>query len=383
MLQEDALRMVRVLGLFRHRMPLTCTRRRFLSDASYHLLLCLRPAPGLAAENLFLRKQLALSHERNVKPSRATTATRITLVGLARWFDWRQALAVVQPETFLRWPRQGCRLFWRWPSRPGHPPLPIGPQALIRRMAHENPTWGQARMANALLLMLGLEVAPRPVRKSMPKRMDQHRGTRATSPHWHAFVRKHAQAIIAGDFGVVVTATLRWLSVFVVMDHATRRILHCTVTVHPTASWTLQQLREAIPADHGYRCRLHDRDSIVSPQLDQHIPPRGLRGLTTPPQSPQANTRCERRMGTLRQACVDFLIPLSACHLRRLLKARVSPYHARRPHMALGPGIPQPLASLPVPLQADRHRLPQHLSVMSHPILSGLHPPYELAETVA
>jgi putative transposase len=60
-------------------------------------------SPFLAADNLFLRKQLALAQERHVKPKRATNATRITLVWLARWFDWRQALAVAHPETLLRW----------------------------------------------------------------------------------------------------------------------------------------------------------------------------------------------------------------------------------------------------------------------------------------
>jgi hypothetical protein len=53
------------------------------------------------------------------------------------------------------------------------------------------------------------------------------------------------------------------------MEHATRHILHCNVTVHPTAPWTLQQLREAIPADHPYRFLIHDRDSIFSRDLDQ------------------------------------------------------------------------------------------------------------------
>ena len=51
--------------------------------------------------------------ERDVKPKRATNATRFALVWLSRWFDWRQALAVVQPETFTRWHHQGFRLFWR------------------------------------------------------------------------------------------------------------------------------------------------------------------------------------------------------------------------------------------------------------------------------
>ena len=52
------------------------------------------------------------------------------------------------------------------------------------------------------------------------------------------------------------------LYVLVVMEHASRRIIHLNVTSHPTAAWTLQQLREAIPSDHTYRFILHDRDAI-------------------------------------------------------------------------------------------------------------------------
>jgi hypothetical protein len=78
-----------------------------------YLELCLHPSPVLAAENLFLRKQLALYQERQVTPRRATNATRIAFVWLGRWFDWRPALAVVQPQTFIRWQRQAFRLLWR------------------------------------------------------------------------------------------------------------------------------------------------------------------------------------------------------------------------------------------------------------------------------
>jgi hypothetical protein len=230
---------------------LTGTLLTLLVDVVHFLRLCLRPSAVLAAENLFLRKQLAFYQERQVKPRRATDAARFTLVWLSRWFNWRQALAMVQPDTFIRWHRQGFRLFWRSKSQPGRPPIPPELQALIRQMARDNPTWGQERIANELLLKLGLRVSPRTVRKYMPKRMDHGRGKRTTSQRWQTFVRNHAQAIVACDFCVVVTATFRLLYVFVVMEHATRRILHCNVTAHPTASWTLQQLREAIPVDHG------------------------------------------------------------------------------------------------------------------------------------
>jgi len=98
--------------------------------------------------------------ERHATPRRATDATRLALTWLSRWFDWRQALVMVQPATLLHWHREGFRLFWRWKSRRGRPPLPAHVQALIRQMARENPTWGQERIANELLLKLGVVYLP-------------------------------------------------------------------------------------------------------------------------------------------------------------------------------------------------------------------------------
>ncbi len=84
-----------------------------------------RSRTTLAAENLFLRKQLALYREREVTPRRATDATRLALVLLARVFVWREALLIVQPATLVRWHRQAFRLVWRWRSRgPGRPGSP-------------------------------------------------------------------------------------------------------------------------------------------------------------------------------------------------------------------------------------------------------------------
>src|SRR5215467_3236675 len=313
--QEGALRMVSVPPLLHHFVQLVWTLLALLGNTVRFWLLCLRPSAALAAENLFLRKQLALYQERHIKPQRATDATRLSLVWLARWFDWRKALAVVQPTTFTRWHRQGFRLFWRWKSQPGRPPVPPELQALIRQMARDNPPWGQERIANELLLKLGLRVSPRTVRKYMPKRLDRGPGRRTTSQPWSTFVRNHAQAIVASDFCVAVTATFRLLSVFVVIEHASRRLLHVNVTAHPTAEWTLQQLREAIPSDHAYRFLIHDRDSIFSQDLDQHIRNLGLKILKTPPKSPQANAICERVIGTLRRECLDFVIPFTETHL--------------------------------------------------------------------
>ena len=123
----------------------------------------------LAAEHLFLRKQLAFYVERQVKPRRADDATRMALVALSWLIDWRRILTVVKPATLIRWHRKGFQLFWRWKSRPrGRPRLPADLQRLIADMATANRTWGEERIASELLLKLGIRVSPRTVRRYMP-----------------------------------------------------------------------------------------------------------------------------------------------------------------------------------------------------------------------
>src|SRR5919201_6396926 len=108
-----------VSGRMHHILQLASMLLRLSADAWRFLVLCLQPTPALAAESLFLRKQLALYEERQVTPRRATNATRIAMLWLSHWFDWRSALRIVKPETFLCWYRQGFRWFWRWKSQPG------------------------------------------------------------------------------------------------------------------------------------------------------------------------------------------------------------------------------------------------------------------------
>jgi putative transposase len=108
--------------------------------------LAARSHRSLAAENLFLRKQLALLQERKARPRRANDATRWLMATLSQMFQWQDALVNVKPDTLIRWHRKGFRLFWRWQSKPtGRPLLPKNLQLLIREMGVENPTWGEER----------------------------------------------------------------------------------------------------------------------------------------------------------------------------------------------------------------------------------------------
>jgi putative transposase len=208
------------------------------------------------------------------------------MVALARFFDWRSALVIVKPATFLRWHRNAFRLLWRWKSRRrGRPSLPPNLCHIIRRFGRENPSWGEERIADELLVKFGIRVSPRTVSKYLGSgRPHADRGDQ----RWATFVRNRAKAIVACDFFVSVSATFRVFYVFVAMEIGSRRILHINVTDHPTVEWTIQQFREFLAYDHPFRFVIHDRDSIFSRAVDQALKDCGVRALKTPVRTPTA-----------------------------------------------------------------------------------------------
>ncbi len=330
---------------------------------------------ALVAENLALRRQLGQFLERSKRPRRASNATRLVMVLLSRLFDWKDALVIVKPETLIRWHRLGFKLLWRWKSHGGRPPTRMELRRRIAEMSRDNPLWGEERIAAELLLKLGIRVSPRTVRKYMAKKP---KGGRRTGQRWSTFVRNHAQEIVACDFMTTVTARFQFLYIFVVIEIESRKILHFNVTAHPTAEWAIQQFRETFPWEHDYRWLIHDRDSIFSKALDESVEAMDLEVLKTPRRAPRANAFCERINGTIRRECLDHVIPLGERHLRRILKEWVEHYNRGRPHSSLGPGLPDPPFGLPVPLQPERHQLPDGARVERKPVLGGLHHEYRL-----
>src|SRR5260370_26991968 len=117
--------------------------------------------------------------------------------------------------------------------------------------------------------------------------------------------------MLACDFFVAVTATFRVVYVFVVLEVGTRRILHWNTTEHPTAEGTAQQFRTVVPGDQPHRFVIHDRDTIYAEGVDRTVATMGLTVLKTPVRAPQANSFCERLVGTMRRECLDFVIPLN------------------------------------------------------------------------
>jgi transposase InsO family protein len=108
----------------------------------------------------------------------------------------------------------------------------------------------------------------------------------------------------------------------------------------------------------------------------------GVRVLRTPVQAPTANAFCERLLGSLRRECLDYLIPFSEEHLRRILRAWRMHYNRGRPHASLGPGLPESPSELPAP-PITGHQLPQDVRVVTRSILGGLHHEYSLEKLAA
>ena len=339
-----------------------------------------RTRAELIAENLFLRRQLALYQERKARRRRPTPAAKIALVVLSRFFPWAQALAIVRPSTLVRWHRAGFRLFWRWKSRSvGRPPLPKNLRTLINTMAEENPSWGEGRIADELSLKLGIFVDSRTVGKYIKQ---SGRPRHPVGQRWSTFIQNHASAIVACDFFTSVTATFQVLYVFVAIEVGSRRILHCNVTDHPTAEWARQQFRAFLDGGSGHRYLLHDHDTIFSAEVDEALNGFGLKVLKTPVRSPMANAYCERVIGTIRRECLDYLIPMNDRHLSRIVREFAAHYNRGRPHTALGPGFPEPNPAT-IPASGHPHRLPVGYRVASTQLLGGLHHEYRLEKNVA
>jgi putative transposase len=259
-----------------------------------------RSKPALVAENVLLRHQLAIL-QRSAKRPRCTPRDRALLVLVAsRVHAWRSALLIVQPDTLLRWHRQLFRGYWCRKSRataPAHrPPLASETVALIREMAAANRLWGAERIRGELL-KLDIRVAKSTIQKYVREARPPRRGGQT----WATFLRAHAPDIWACDFLPVTDLLFRQVYAFFVIELASRRVVHCGVTRHPTDAWVAQQLREATPFNQWPRYLIRDRDSKYGPAFARVAAASGITELRTAYRAPRQNATCERFLGSVRR----------------------------------------------------------------------------------
>src|SRR6185436_14682499 len=145
------------------------------------------------------------------------------------------------------------------------------------------------------------------------------------SPPW--LRRRHLNSMVSVDFFVVPTIRFQILYVFLVLAHDRRRILHFAVTAHPTAEWTVQQLREAFPWDTAPRYLLRDRDRIFGKDFVDQVKAMGIKQVLSAPRSPWQRAYIERLIGSIRRECLDHMIVLSERCLYRHLQSFTDYYH--------------------------------------------------------
>jgi len=321
-----------------------------------------RSRVSLQMEIVPLRPQLAV-YQRSLRRPRVRPSDRMLWAWLARhWSHWRAVRVVVQPATVIGWQRTRFRDQWARlsHSRPGRPRVSPARRPLIRDIATANPRWGSPRIRGELR-KLGIAVAKSTV--------EQYRGRRRrpASPTWRTFLQTHVAEIVAFDCFTVPTVRFQVRFVLIVLAHARRRMLHCTVTAHPTAPWTAQQLVEALPWDSAPRALLRDREGVSGQVFPRRVVGLGMEAVLPAPQSPWQNPDADRLLGSIRRECLEHVLIFSADHCRRVLARYLVYYHRWRPHLSLAMDAP------------DRRpvQFPDQGAVVAVPEVGGLHHHYE------
>ncbi len=172
---------------------------------------------------------------------------------------------------------------------------------------------------------------------------------------WQTFLKAHWGAIAGADFFTTEVWTWRGLvtyyTVFAI-DLASRRVHVLGSTPHPSDLFMDQFVRRATGADDGvlvgHRVLICDRDRKWSAVVRQRLGEAGIRVVLTPERAPNANAYAERFVRSIKEECLDRLIPFGDRHFRHVIAEFVEHYHRERNHQGLANRL---IAGTPV---ADR-----------------------------
>jgi transposase InsO family protein len=233
-----------------------------------------------------------------------------------------EVAAIVTPDTILRWHRRLVARKWTYAKRRGgRPGVPAEIRRLVVRMAEENPTWGYTRTVGALK-----NVGHRVSRSTIARILKAHGlppvPERPTS--WQTFLRTHWGAIAGADFFTTEVWTWRGLLTFYtvfVIDLASRRVQIVGSTRHPHEVFMQQVARTLTASDDGllvqHRALICDRDAKWSAPVRTRLREAGIRMVQTPYHAPNANAYAERFVRSIKEECLDRMIPMGERHFRR------------------------------------------------------------------
>jgi transposase InsO family protein len=288
-------------------------------------------------EIVVLRHELAVLR-RQVQRPQLNSADRALLAAASRLLprsQWRSFM--VTPATLLRWHRLLVARRWAYPNRNGRPPVGGEIRELTLRLARENPRWGYQRIAGESN-GLGLKVSATTVRKILREAGIGPAGERSRLS-WRTFLRQQAQSMLAVDFFTVETISLQRLCVLFFIELGNRHVHIAGCSANPTGAWVTQQARQFTWTLHEqpsrFRFLIRDRDSKYTRDFDAVFASEGIEIVKTPVRSPKANAVAERFVGTVRRACLDWLLILNRRHLGHVLRNYIEHYNTHRPHRSL------------------------------------------------
>lgn len=333
----------------------------------YQFLLCFvclvldaLAAAGVATQEkdleiALLRQQLRILERKAHTKARLSRPEKLMLVALAdqltdvsqRFHDLLgQCVLLVKPETLLRWHRDLVRRKWTFqrPNLGGRPRIDAELEALIVRLARENPRMGFDKIQGELL-KLGHEIDRITVRNVMRRHHLPPAPERGRSS-WRTFLNHYRTQMLACDFFTIETVTLQTYYVLFFIEMGSRRIHLTGCTRTPDSAWVAQQARQLMwrlnDEPSKMRFLIHDHDTKFSAAFDNIFVSEGLEIVLTPFGAPKANAVAERWVRSVREECLDQLLILSQRHLWNVLTEYTHYYNTARPHQGLGQQSPVP-----------------------------------------
>ena len=159
---------------------------------------------------------------------------------------------------------------------------------------------------------------------------------------WSSFLKAHWGMIAASDFLTVEVWTMRGLVTYYVLfilDLATRDVQVAGITLHPQQAFMIQAARNLVDVDAGFLRGKHylilDRDTKFSAEFCGLLQREGIEAIRLPPRSPNLNAFAERFVRSIKEECLDRIIPLGRASLRHAIREFMDHYHAERNHQGL------------------------------------------------
>ena len=303
----------------------------------------LRKIEYLIEENRVLRNQiekriLLTDAERRILAEKAVALGKLMA----------DTVTIVKPATLLKWHRRlVAKKFDGSKFREKAGRLPVIPEieALVIRMAKDNPSWGYDRIAGAIS-NLGHQISDQTVGNILKRNGIAPSPERKKNTTWASFIRRHQDVLWASDFFTTEIWTWLGLTTYYVLFFihlSSRKVVLGGITTSPHEQWMKQIARNVTGWDgeiENARYLIHDRDSKYTKSFDAIMKSSGIKPVRLPPQSPNLNAYSERFVRSIKSECLASMILFGERSLRYAVREYLTHYHAERNHQGMGNIIP-------------------------------------------